>query len=63
MTNHGQIAAVTGRGFSLRAKSLKGVGEQAQGAYKDIKDVADTTHALGLAAKIARLRPLACIKG
>lgn len=57
------LAALTRDGISLRAKSLKGVGEEAPGAYKDIEDVADTTHALGLAAKTARLRPLACIKG
>lgn len=57
------LADLTQRGISLRAKSLKGVGEEAPGAYKDIEDVARTTHELGLAAKTARLRPLACIKG
>ena len=57
------LEELTARGISLRAKSLKGVGEEAPGAYKDIEDVARTTHQLGLAAKIARLRPLACIKG
>ena len=57
------LADLAERGISLRAKSLKGVGEEAPGAYKDIEDVAHTTQALGLARKTARLRPLACIKG
>ena len=57
------LADLAQRGISLRAKSLKGVGEEAPGAYKDIDDVARTTQELGLAVKTARLRPLACIKG
>ncbi|KHK04465.1 RtcB family protein [Desulfovibrio sp. TomC] len=57
------LADLAERGISLRAKSLKGVGEEAPAAYKDIEDVAHTTQELGLARKIARLRPLACIKG
>ncbi|MHC1788940.1 RtcB family protein [Solidesulfovibrio sp.] len=57
------LADLAGRGISLRARSLKGIGEEAPGAYKDIDDVARTAHALGLAAKTARLLPLACIKG
>jgi len=51
------------RGIAVRAQSIRGIGEEAPGAYKDIEEVAQTTHALGLAAKTARLRPLACIKG
>jgi tRNA-splicing ligase RtcB len=51
------------QGISIRAKTLRGVGEEAPGAYKDIEEVVQTTHALGLATITARLRPLACIKG
>jgi len=57
------LAALTGQGISIRAHGLRGVGEEAPGAYKDIEEVAQSTHALGLATKTARLRPLACIKG
>jgi tRNA-splicing ligase RtcB (3'-phosphate/5'-hydroxy nucleic acid ligase) len=51
------------KGISLRTNNLPGLGEEAPGAYKNIEDVVQTTHALGLATKTARLRPLACIKG
>lgn len=51
------------RGISVRAHDLRGLGEEAPGAYKDIDDVVRTVHALGLATITARLRPLACIKG
>jgi tRNA-splicing ligase RtcB len=57
------LADLARQGISLRAKSLKGVGEEAPGAYKDIDDVAAAAQALGLAVLTARLRPLACIKG
>jgi tRNA-splicing ligase RtcB (3'-phosphate/5'-hydroxy nucleic acid ligase) len=55
--------ALAGQGVSLRAHDLKGVGEEAPGAYKDIEDVVQTTRALDLATLTARLRPLACSKG
>uniref|UniRef100_I2Q1I5 tRNA-splicing ligase RtcB n=1 Tax=Desulfovibrio sp. U5L TaxID=596152 RepID=I2Q1I5_9BACT len=59
----GVVAALAGQGITVRTHTLRGVAEEAPGAYKDIEEVAQTTHALGLAAKTARLRPLACIKG
>ncbi|EKO39800.1 MAG: hypothetical protein B193_1487 [Solidesulfovibrio magneticus str. Maddingley MBC34] len=57
------LAELDRAGVALRAKSLKGVGEEAPGAYKDIDAAAAAAQALGLAVKTARLRPLACIKG
>ncbi len=57
------VAALAGQGITVRAHGYRGVSEEAPGAYKDIEEVAETTHSLGLAAKTARLRPLACIKG
>ncbi|WP_428569624.1 MAG: RtcB family protein [Solidesulfovibrio sp. DCME] len=57
------LSDLAGRGIAIRAHDLRGLGEEAPGAYKDITDVAQTVHALGLAAITARLRPLACIKG
>lgn len=51
------------RGVSLRAHDIRGLGEEAPGAYKDIEDVVRTVHVLELAKPTARLRPLACIKG
>ena len=57
------LASLAAQGISLRAHDLRGLGEEAPQAYKDIEDVVQTTHDLGLATKTARLRPLACIKG
>jgi len=47
----------------LRGASLRGLAEEAPGAYKDINQVIDVTHKLGLATRVARLRPLIVIKG
>lgn len=57
------LSELAGRGIAIRAHDRRALGEEAPGAYKDIDDVAQTVHALGLAAITARLRPLACIKG
>jgi tRNA-splicing ligase RtcB len=57
------MADLAAQGISLRTGDLRGLGEEAPGAYKDIDDVVQTTHDLGLATKTARLRPLACLKG
>ncbi|MDH3380807.1 MAG: RtcB family protein, partial [Gammaproteobacteria bacterium] len=47
----------------VRSPSMRGVAEEAPGAYKDVHAVVDATHKSGLARKIAELRPLLCIKG
>jgi len=51
------------RGIRIRSPSLRGVAEEAPGAYKDVSAVVDASHRAGLARKVARLRPLVCIKG
>jgi len=51
------------RGILIRSPSLRGVAEEAPGAYKDVSAVVDAAHAAGLARKVARLEPLICIKG
>jgi tRNA-splicing ligase RtcB len=50
-------------GIAVRAGSLKGVAEEAPVAYKDVDDVVQVVHNAGIARKVARLRPLAVIKG
>ncbi|ASQ90062.1 RNA-splicing ligase RtcB [Prosthecochloris sp. GSB1] len=50
-------------GIVVRAGSMKGLAEEAPGAYKDIHDVIGTVTAAGLASKVAFLEPLAVIKG
>jgi tRNA-splicing ligase RtcB len=51
------------QGIRVRAGSLAGLAEEAPDAYKDIDAVIDVVHGAGLARKVARLRPLAVMKG
>ncbi|PKN03354.1 RNA-splicing ligase RtcB [Candidatus Dependentiae bacterium HGW-Dependentiae-1] len=51
------------KGIIIRAHSLVGLAEEAPIAYKDVDAVVDVVHGAQLARKVARLRPLAVIKG
>jgi tRNA-splicing ligase RtcB (3'-phosphate/5'-hydroxy nucleic acid ligase) len=51
------------QGIIVRTDSVVGLAEEAPEAYKDIEAVIDCVHGAGLAAKVARLKPLAVIKG
>jgi tRNA-splicing ligase RtcB len=51
------------RGIHVRAGSMAGLAEEAPDAYKDIDAVIEVVHGAGLARKVARLRPLAVMKG
>jgi tRNA-splicing ligase RtcB len=42
---------------------MKGIAEEAPAAYKDVDLVVETVHRAGIARKVARLRPVAVIKG
>jgi len=50
-------------GISVRAGSLAGLAEEAPQAYKDVDDVVATVSGAGIARKVARLVPVAVIKG
>ncbi len=51
------------QGIKVRAGSMSGLAEEAPSAYKDVDMVVETVVAAGIARKVARLRPLAVIKG
>jgi tRNA-splicing ligase RtcB (3'-phosphate/5'-hydroxy nucleic acid ligase) len=51
------------KGIVIKGTSLRGVAEEAPGAYKDVNVVVDATEKAGLARKVARLEPVVCIKG
>lgn len=51
------------RGIQVRAGSMAGLAEEAPQAYKDVDAVIEVVTRAGIAAKVARLRPLAVIKG
>jgi len=57
------IDHLASRGILIRSPSLRGVAEEAPGAYKDVSAVVDAAHAAQLARKVARLAPCICIKG
>ena len=50
-------------GIFVNAGSSKGLTEESPEAYKDVNEVVDVIHEAGIAKKVARLRPVAVIKG
>jgi tRNA-splicing ligase RtcB len=50
-------------GIHVRAGSMAGLAEEAPTAYKDVDRVVEVVHGAGIAKKVARLQPLAVIKG
>lgn len=51
------------KGIQIEAASWKGVAEEAPEAYKDVDAVADVSHRVGIATKVARLVPIGVVKG
>ncbi|OGY99130.1 MAG: RNA-splicing ligase RtcB [Candidatus Liptonbacteria bacterium RIFCSPHIGHO2_12_FULL_60_13] len=51
------------RGIAIAAGSLSGLAEEAPQAYKDVEEVVSVVHGAGIAKKVARLRPVAVVKG
>lgn len=51
------------RGIIIRCESDPGLAEEAPIAYKDVENVVNVVHETKLAKKVARLLPLAVIKG
>ncbi len=52
-----------GRGIEVRAGSMAGLAEEAPIAYKDVDEVVEVVHKAGIAKKVAKLVPIAVIKG
>lgn len=51
------------RGIIVKCRSMRGIAEEAPGAYKNIDNVIEVVHQAGLSKKVAKLAPLAVIKG
>jgi tRNA-splicing ligase RtcB len=51
------------RGIVIRAGSMSGLAEEAPQAYKDVSQVVDVVARAGIGKKVARLEPMAVIKG
>jgi tRNA-splicing ligase RtcB len=51
------------RGIVVRAGSMPGLAEEAPQAYKDVSRVVEVVHRAGIGRQVARLEPIAVIKG
>jgi len=51
------------KGILVKCRSMRGIAEEAPLAYKDIDNVVEVVHRAGLSKKVAKLVPLAVIKG
>lgn len=51
------------RGIIVRAANMTVLAEEADPAYKDVDRVAEVSHQVGIATKVARLTPIAVTKG
>jgi tRNA-splicing ligase RtcB len=51
------------KGVFVRANNKRTVAEEMPEAYKDVADVVEVMHAAGIATKVAKLVPLAVVKG
>ena len=63
LTVEGVKARLKKYGVTIKAGSDKGVVEEAPEAYKDVNEVVRVSHELGIGRMVARLRPLAVVKG
>ncbi len=72
MSRHAALKQWSGRriqddlaaqGILVRSPSTRGIAEEAPRAYKDVGAVVAAAEHAGLARRVARLRPLICIKG
>jgi tRNA-splicing ligase RtcB len=57
------VASLEERGIIVRSTSLRGIAEEAPGAYKDVTAVVQAAHDAGISKIVARVEPLVCIKG
>jgi tRNA-splicing ligase RtcB len=57
------VDELAARGILIFSRSQRGVAEEAPGAYKDVSAVVAAADAAGLARRVARLKPIVCVKG
>ena len=57
------VGELRARGIIVKSHSMAGTAEEAPGAYKDVAQVVDVMEGAGVNRKVARLRPMICIKG
>ena len=50
-------------GILIRSRSIRGVAEEAPGAYKDVSAVDEAADCIQLSRMASRLEPVICVKG
>lgn len=72
MSRHAATKTVSGqqivkdlesKGIIVKCQSFRGIAEEAPLAYKNVDEVVEVVHSAGLSRKVAKLVPLAVIKG
>ena len=72
MSRHAAMRAISGqevvknleqKEILIKCRSMRGIAEEAPLAYKDIDEIVEVVHQAGLSKRVARLKPLAVIKG
>ena len=64
-TWHGRdvVRLLEEQGVMIRGHSYSGIAEEAPESYKDVSEVVEAAHQAGLARKVVRVKPIACVKG
>ncbi|WIA31617.1 hypothetical protein OEZ86_002502 [Tetradesmus obliquus] len=57
------LSQLSQQGIALRIATKKLAAEEAPASYKDVSQVIDTCHAVGISKKCVRLRPVIVVKG
>ncbi len=57
------IRMLEAEGVMVRGHSYQGIAEEAPESYKDVDEVVEAAHQAGLARKVVRVKPIACVKG
>jgi tRNA-splicing ligase RtcB len=62
---HGRdvIRLLEDQGVMIRGHSYSGIAEEAPDSYKDVSEVVEAAHQAGLARKVVKVKPIACVKG
>ncbi len=55
--------ALAARGITVKAQNMGSLAEEASEAYKDVNEVVEVTHKVGISRKVARAIPIGVIKG
>ena len=57
------VDRLASRGIIIRSPSYRGIAEEAPDAYKDVNAVVEAAHQAELSYKVAKLKPMVCVKG